>query len=265
MRNKKEFSFNEEKDAEWVIINGFPNDTLDYNTMYLVAKYFRKNFGYGAVRLERELIRFCQINDYTFNSIVEADIISKWINSAMNYTLRKVDNIIISQKEIEFLKQIEHPKDRRILFVTLAFSKALKKGSTRINKDKAKKSNNYYIRYNNFLDIIKISEFSNMGEIELAKFYHKYKDLFYFYNPEKELIKLLYADGEAKDGFIIKNPNRIIECYKEIFGEQMTKCTSCGKEFEKKSNRQKYCNECSLRNKREKTRNRVNKLRKTKM
>ena len=124
MRSKKVFSFDEEKDAEEVIKNGFPNGTIDYNKMYLVAKYFRKSFKYGAIRLERELIKFCKDQDRNFNPVIDADSVKKWVKSAMNYELRKIDSITISQKEIDALKNIDQPHERKLLFITFVLSKA---------------------------------------------------------------------------------------------------------------------------------------------
>ena len=130
MRIKKLFSFDEEKEAIEVITNGFINNSIDYSKMYLVAKYMRQKFGYGEIRLERALIRFCKEQDKNFNDIKEADYIKKWVKTAMEYGLRKIDTIYISEKETEFLQSIETPKDRKILFVNLLLAKAINQKTT---------------------------------------------------------------------------------------------------------------------------------------
>jgi hypothetical protein len=249
MRNKKMFSFNEEQDAENIIKNGFPNG-IDYIGMYVVAKYFRKMLGYGAIRLERELIYFCIKQDSNFNPVIEADIIRKWVNSAMNYGLRKIESVLITQKEIDFLKTIELNKDRKILFITLILSKAIHNASTRKKSSKGH-SENYYIRNNNFLDIIKLSGVRNMTEINLADLFHKYPALFTVYYPEKQLIKINYADNTA-NGLIIDKLDKLLDYYELFFGETIAKnshrkfnCERCGRELEKANNSQKYCKECS--------------------
>lgn len=66
MATKKRFSFDEEKEAEEIFKNGFPGGKLDYGKMYLIAKYFRETFGYGEVRLEREMLKFCKEHDKNF-------------------------------------------------------------------------------------------------------------------------------------------------------------------------------------------------------
>jgi hypothetical protein len=105
MRTKKHFSFDEEKDAEKIYNNGFLNGTIDYSQMYLVAKYIRQTCGYGEIRLEKAVIKFCENQDKNFNKITEADTIRKWVKSALNYDLRKIDSVTLSVKEIDILKK----------------------------------------------------------------------------------------------------------------------------------------------------------------
>jgi hypothetical protein len=264
MRNKKIFSFDEEKDAVRIIEDGFPNGIINYSQMYLVAKYFRHMFNYGAIRLERELIKFCIAQDKNFNPVVDAEAIKKWIRSAMNYDLRKIENVTISQKEIDFLKTIDIPKDRKLLFITLVFSKALKKRGAKHNKTILKTSDNYYIHYNNFLDIIRLSGLSGVSEINLASIFYKYKNHIGLYNPERELVKIDYADKNQNNGVTI-DLQKISECYELFFSkEQILKknviyCVICEKETPRTKNNQKYCEECSkkIRKKQERERKRA--------
>ena len=257
MAIKKQFSFDEEADAEKIIENGFEGKYIDYGKMYLVAKYFRDKFNYGEVRLERELIKFCKEQDKNFNPVVEAESIKKWVRTAMNYDLRKVECITISQKEIDFLKTIEVEKERKLLYTTLIFSKALRDSSTKKNSERKREQNNYYIRYTNLLDIIRISEVKNLSEINFAKILYKYKNLFFFYKAEKELIKLEYVDKIQENPFEIRELDKIMKNYDEFFGKPLGICSICKEQFTKKSNRQKACPKCT----KELTRKRVEKWR----
>lgn len=251
MRNKKSFSFDEEKDVEDIIVNGFPNRSIDYSKMYLIAKYFRQKFNYGEVRLERELLRFCKTHDPNFNPIIEAGAIRKWITSAMNYGLRKITSISISPREIVFLKSIENEKDRKLLFITLVMSKTLKNSTIRKDKSKIKTSPNYYIRYNNFSDIIRLSKINNLSETDLADVYNKYKEHFIFYNAEREVIQVCYIDKNPENSISIDNLDMILDYYELFFGKNTGICTLCNKTFSKKSNRQRVCPECSIQLERE--------------
>lgn len=247
MRSKKVFSFDEEKDAELMYKEGFPNGIIDYAKMYLIAKYIRQIFNFGEIRLERELIRFCQEQDKNFNPIKEAPTIRKWINSAMNYNLRKIESIPISLKEIEFLKTITNAKDRKILYCSLLLSKALKRGNIRRKKKKFRSSDNHYIHYSNFSDIIRLSRINNISEMDLANIFHNYQEYLTFYNPERELIRLNFIDKNPENEMIIHNPADMMDYYGVLFEHHrpVAHCIRCGDEIKKNSNKQKYCKKCA--------------------
>lgn len=247
MRNKKSFLFNEEIEAQKIFNNGFPDGKIDYNKMYLIAKFIRQTYDYGEIRLERELIRFCKTQDKNFNPIIEANTIKKWIRSALKYDLRKIDSIFVSQTEIDFIKTINNNKERKLLFSILVFSKALKKGSVKKDKSKLKTSENYYIHYNNFSDIIRLSKLNNVSETDLADILHKYKGYFTFYNAERELIRLDFIDKNPIKKIEVLDLNNLSIYYNILFEEHRPAafCITCGKEIKKNSNIQKYCKDCA--------------------
>ena len=248
MRTKKSFSFDEEKEAEEIIANGFINKTIDYGKMYIIAKYLRDSFGYGEIRLEQELIKFCKEQDKNFNPVVDAEIIKKWIKSAMSYTLRKI-------KEIEFLNTIKNTNDRKILFVILVISKALKKGNTKRNPIKRKISDNYYIRYSNFSDINSMTKQTNISDVKLADILYRYKEHFTFYDAERELVRLEYTDKNPENIVTLRNMDNIVEDYNILFGSKKTiSCQICGKRVPMTNGNQKYCISCAkeVRNEKQK-------------
>lgn len=246
MRSKKIFSFDEQKDAEQIYNNGFENG-IDYSKMYIIAKYIRQTFDFGEIRLEKELIRFCKREDRNFNPVKEAPMIRKWINSAMKYDLRKIDSVSITDKELSFLRTIKNNKDRRILYCMLVFSKALKKGNIKRKKDNATPSVYYYIHYNNFPDIIRMSKLSNIGETDLGDILNQYKNNFTFYSADRELIRLDFATKDDGSGFIIKDLENAIDYFNILFqnSKPAAVCVICGKEIKKNSNIQKYCKSCA--------------------
>lgn len=245
MRNKRIFLFNEEKEAAYIYNNGFSGSALDYTKMYLIAKYIRKITNYGEIRLEKELIRFSKQHDKNFNPILEAKNIKKWVKSALEYNLRDIPHVSISKKEISKLNAIKNNRDRKILFSILIFAKALKKGNVKKKKRDTKPSPFYYIHYNNFPDIIRISKLNNISEIDLADILHNYKHMFTFYNPDRELIRLEY--GEKEGNIIIGDLNNIMKYYDILFEEHkiIGYCERCNKEITKNNNKQKYCKDCA--------------------
>jgi hypothetical protein len=264
MRNKTVFSFDEQKEVEEILKNGFPDKIINFRTMYAIGKYFREKFGYGEIRLERELIKFCKTQDINFNPITDAPIIKKWIRSAMNYGLRKVEVVNITEREVELLYAIENKKDRKLLFVTLVFSKILKDNNTKIHKANIPKSNNYYIHYNNFKDIIYLSKI-RMTETELMKVYGNYKTYITFYfPPDKKLVKLNFADSESENKIRITQLDKLSEYYSLLFENEKKKenyiiCAICGTEIERLKNNQKYCKSCSKKVKNQKDKQRMKK------
>lgn len=217
MRNKKEFVFDEEKEAEKIVLNGF-NGFIDYSKMYSVAKYFRQAFGYGAVRLERELIFFCTEQDKNFNPIVEAEYIKKWVSSALKYKLTKIDNITISSEEVAVIKKIKTHSEKRVIFATLIISKASKKRySSKTDKDKLQTSDSYYVNYGNLLNIARLSKVTGMGEVKVARIFNKHNHLFTFYSAEKELVRLEFVSKTTDNAYIIEDLTLFIEYYNKIF------------------------------------------------
>lgn len=263
MRNKKMFSFNEERDAEKIYNNGFDGG-IDYSKMYLVAKYIRQTFAFGEIRLEKELIRFCKKQDNNFNPVKEAQAIHRWINSAMNYNLRKIENVPVSEKEIDFLKTIENNKDRKLLYIILIFAKALKKGNVRKKKKgQFRTSDYYYVHYNNFQDIIRLSKLNNISETDLADILHNYREHFTFYNAERELVRVDYIDKKIKNEIEIRDLNNMADYYNILFEHQKPNalCVRCGNEIKKNSNKQKYCKKCAKEVKKEQHRKIMQRIR----
>lgn len=262
MTIKKAFSFDEEKDAIKTLEEGFPNNKIDYSKMYTVAKYLRQEFGYGEIRLERELIKFCKIQDINFNSIVEVEAIKKWVKTAMRYELRKITCIEITESEYIFLAGIEIPRDRRVLFATLLIAKALKQQNTKITKKERAEYTNAYIHYGNMPDIVKLSGVSHISENKMLEILYKYKNNLTLYNPEKELVRIDFVDEESPMRVAITNFDNIMVYYEAMFGKIGIKCSICGKMYVPTGRWNKYCETCRADAKREQKRDYMRERRK---
>ena len=260
MKVKKYFYFNEVKVAEDVIRNGFGGKGIDYGKMYIMAKYFKEVLGYNGDDLERELVLFCQKHDPSFNPVISASEVKRWLLAAEKYNLRRVDHVTITEKELGILSNIKKPRERKILFIALVLAKARKKGNTRIGKTEFRESDNYYIKYDNFADIIRLANFPSLTEHGVKKALYNNKHLITQYYPEKELIKLEYADS-AETGFAIYDLENISDSYEVFFGQKLNRCERCGKVYSKMSNRQKYCVNCRAEEKRRTTREAMRKKR----
>lgn len=261
MKVRKYFYFDEAKVAEDVIRNGFGGKGIDYGKMYIMAKYFKESLGYTGDDLEKEIVLFCQKHDPSFNPIINASGIKRWVLAAEKYSLRRITHVTITEKELGILSNIKKPRERKILFVALVLAKARKKGNTRIGKTEFRESDNYYIKYDNFADIIRLANFPSLTEHGVKKVLYNNKHLITQYYPEKELIKLEYADS-GETGFAIYDLENISDSYEVFFGQKLNRCERCGKVYSKTGRRQKYCNACAREVDREKARERMQKARK---
>jgi len=261
MTIKKAFSFDEERDAAKLLNEGFPNGKIDYSAMYLVAKYLRQEYGYGEIRLERELIKFCKVNDLNFNPIIEVEAIRKWVRTAMRYTLRKITPIAITESEYEFLDSVDNNRDRKVLFVTLVLAKALKQQNTKVTKKEPVKYLNAYVHYGNMPDIVKLSKVHHFSENKMLDILYKYKDKLTLYNPEKELVRIDFIDDDSPMRVAIVDFDNLMGYYEEMFGEKSSLCEVCGKPYIKRVINKLKCDGCIKEAKREQSRVRMRRMR----
>lgn len=243
MRIKKYFYFDEERVAEDIIKNGFENNKIDYGKMYILSRYFYHILGYRNNDLQNELITFCKKYEPTFNPIINYSTINKWVTSAEKYNLRKVESVVITERELSNLSLIENIRERKVMFIILVLAKARKQGNTRVGKEDFKESDNFYIKYDNFTDVIRLANIPSLTINKICEILHKHLNMITLYSPEKELIKLEYADP-SKNGFTIYDLENVSDAYEVFFGENLAKCENCGRAYSKNSNRQRYCSNC---------------------
>jgi len=253
MRNNRTFLFDEVSEAKKEYED--TRSPLNYWKVELVAKYMYSILGYRGEKLEQELIDYCRKKDPTFNPDIHFKELARWQENAKKYNLRKIDSITITENEYNFLKNIEEDKDRQCLFYALIIAKAVKQGKLRRKNINTEPSPNYYIKYRNLQDVARFANLRLKDGVEVAKIFHKYIDNFYIYPPDKQLIKLLYAEADGVPYYTITDFTNLQEEYKKIFQDlPLHTCIICKKPIEKTSNSKKYCNECSkkIRNEKQK-------------
>lgn len=244
MATKQVLYFDEEAEAEKIFKEGF-GGKLDYGRIYIVAKYMRQKMNLGAKRLEKELISFCEKEDKNFNAVLDRDLVRKWVNSAMNYDLRIVRSVGLTQKEIDTLASIEKSDDRKVLFVILVFSKAVKKGYTIRKKGGRVPSKRYYLKNHYLSDIVRLSGINRLSITNLCYIIYDNRELFSFYSPEREICELMYVDVDGEEVFEVDDLENMMNSYNELFTENETLCSVCGEPFDKTGNNQKYCSDCA--------------------
>lgn len=243
--SKRVLYFDEEKEAERILKEGFPNGSIDFAKMFLVSKYFKKKKGITGKRLEEEIIQFCKQCDKSFNPITQHRAIASWIRSAMRYDLRKIDSVWITKKEVDLLSEVEDAKSRKVLFTLLVLARAVKKSYTRREKEGHVESSRYYIKNSYLPDVVRLVGMSRVTITQVCYVIYDYKHLFGFYPPEREVTELLYADHYGEPYFEIKDLENVSKFYNIMFAKKDASCPICNKPFTKASNSQKYCDDCA--------------------
>lgn len=253
-KNKKVYSFDEKSYAEEILKNGFPSGVINSYSMYMLSKYYREVYNYGAVKLERALISFCESQNPDFNVIVESDNIKKWVRIGMGNTLRKVENIVITQNEMNVIKTITNLKHRKVIFITLVMAKSV---NVKSNTTK------YFIHYSKLPKIADMIDFK-ITEIGLVDILHEFvkSGLLTPYNQERESILVNFANDDGPVAMTIKNPDKALEYYKIYFGGDVYYCPNCKAEMVKTGNKQTVCKNCAKEIKKEQTRKSMRKIRK---
>lgn len=163
-------------------------------------------------------------------------------NELKNKTeLAQIDNIYITQEEIDIIKNLKTVPQRKLLFSYIAYA--------RYNSIKSKQDKEWVGR-----DIEEIFKTANLNNISIEAQDEVLADLY-----DMELISLDYkVDSLAvkvnclhNDGDIVMWVNsfedlgNLIDKYIKITYEGYKVCERCGKPYKPKSNRNKYCNSCA--------------------
>lgn len=204
--------------------------------LLVLCKEWLKEKEYSNEQLKHKMIEFCKNFNSQFNIVKTENLfinVLKDINKENKFEFNS--SIKITKKEINELKQIDNFKKQKIMFVILSL---------------AKWRNANYIYLNNGSSI-KVSDIFELAKVKCTK---------------KEQFKILHELNEI--GFIDIQLKPILKCMIPICDCELNAineiefdiddnlifywekyvlphCEICGKPFERKSNRQKYCVKCA--------------------
>jgi hypothetical protein len=240
--------FNELKEAEWMIENGFRNGFNSFS-IGIIARYFRY-LNLEEKEITEKVFNFCKKYSI-YNEILDEPIIIRQINKSKKYKLRVPIDINITENELNKIKELHNYRYEKVLFTMLVLAK-YEKNTNVSNKEII--NENYYVNQKK-PTIYRLShtakkknenilyELSQKELVENVTNITKYKN-----SDNTYLIKFTNIKDDSLIKIIITNIENIINFYPPY-------CEICGKNLEKKYKTRKMCKDCAKEKQKEIKRN----------
>lgn len=184
-----------------------------------------------------------------WNSIVE-----KYAGNADKYKLVECDGVWITENELCRIESLHNKVLERLCFTLLCLAKFGNFKNPDNHNWVAESGSEIYrlanISASAFDRELKINALRELGLIAFAKRVDNLK------------IQVMYIDENSENKLFIKDFRALGNEYLLYKGESCLKCSNCGLLIKRKSNRQKYCKECSEKIQLKRQRDAMNKLRK---
>ena len=246
------FIFNELEYAESLLEYG-PKKSIKNNDLYILGRYY-SYMGYDLKEIRNGVESFLKKYNTGYNEVLFSNQLDKIVKDSVKIPLRIPKPVYITKNEINKIRSVHNYKMEKILFVLLVVSRYYK-----LMRDK--EYNGYYVNQT-FSSILSLAHvYAKKSDKEIMQ--HVLRDLGFIRPIEpdgihksngKDNLQLLYDDENSEKTIYITDMNKIIEFYPFF-------CSVCGKITEKKSNRQKMCDECFYKNRREYENERMRKSR----
>lgn len=230
---------NEQKQFQRLLSDGFekyPNK----RDLCILCKGWLQERKYTDEELKHKMIEFCKNFNSQFNVAKAEDLFLRVLKSVHQEITFKFNNTIqITESEISYLKTLNSFKKQKLMFVIICLAKWRNANYIYIN-------NGSSIKVSDLFDIAKIK----CTKKEQFKILHELNDCLFIDVQLKPMLKCMIPiiDNSSKpvitfdidDDFIFHWENYILP-----------HCEICGKPFERRSNRQKYCSDCAKKVKNE--------------
>lgn len=246
--------FDELKEAEWMLENGFRNGFNSFS-IGIVAKYYRY-IGLEENEIKNKTFEFCKNFTPSYNSILDDPVIISQLKKSKKHTLRIPIDITITENELKIIKDLHNYRYEKFLFTMLVLAK-YEKFTNVSNKEILSKE--YYVGQNP-TTIYRLSHTSKKKNEDIKHILHKKdliaecSDLMKYDDNIRFLLKFTDTNDISKDVITITNINDIIQFYPPY-------CEICGKDIEKNSNSHRLCKDCYSENKKISKRNYMRKVR----
>lgn len=224
--------FNEISYAKYIIENGFLTNRKLYEINILSKYYYYLK--QSSEEVEKNIILFCEKNITNFSYARYIDKITKIVKNSKKTPISEVSKIDIYKEEINFI--LSFNEDRYFNQVLLSLF-MMKKIRLFLNQ---KSYLNY--KYSKFSKYCGLRETKDIYKI--IKKLEDYNLVRVCRNSNLEILFDVCSSGDV--AFSIKDFYSPYKYLKNYLGEKRYfECEHCGKMVQLKSNRQKYCKECS--------------------
>ena len=208
--------------------------------LIILCRGWLKEKKYSSEELKHKMIEFCKNFNSQFNVSKSESLFVNVLKSLEDQnSFEFMSHINISQNEIKSLIQLNNFKKQKVLFIMLCL---------------AKWRNADFI-YLNSGSSIKVSDIFELAKVKCTKkeqfrMLHELNNESFIDIQLKPILKCIIPICDTNSENIISfdiDDNLIFHWENYI----LPHCEICGKPFERKSNRQKYCSECAKKVKNE--------------
>ena len=206
------------------------------STLNLLARYYRE------IGKNDDEIKEC-LSDFLNRCLKDKYKESKWIDSifyqvikSKKYTLKKVDNVIVTKSEIEIIQSVKGKSRQKVLFTLLVLAKYYNaisdknKNWTNLEYKKIFKLANVQLSIQN--QALLINDLYNCGFVNVSK------------NVGKPNIQVNFVDNESDTVLTITRLKDLGKEYLMFCGEDYIRCQKCGTLVKNYKNTNKYCKTC---------------------
>lgn len=231
---------NEAKEAERILEYGEVG-SKPTATIFLLAKYFRQKKNMTKEQTVSELNSFMIHYYKNYNPALWEDIIEDISKKAGKYSLREIDHIEITHKEIETINTVPRLPHRKLLFSMLCYAKLYNKIS---------ENNNGWIN-TDIKEVYRVSRVTVKHREDKFLFLNDLEsDGFISFSKKNDNlnIKVNFVDSDLSGNIalIVWDFRELGYEYLNYIGDgKFIRCTECNRLIRKVTNNQLYCKYCA--------------------
>lgn len=209
-------------------------------TISVLAKYYRLYFDINGKALENKLKDFVSLSHLKYENSKQYwdDMISKIVKQTKNRDLLEIENIWITESEMETISCIKGRQNKRLAFTLLCIAK--------FNIIKNPECNGWVnTKINDIFSMAHIS-CKRDEKYERLNTLKTYGLIEFPQKPDKINIRVKFIDSDSKNILRVFDFRDLGYEYEKFNGENFVRCHECGRLIKgNKNGTRKYCNDCA--------------------